>query len=180
MQSGRLNMRKRMKFALMFSVILFIIILGKIASLQIINGKELKEEAYVQRNFGRSINPKRGTIYDRTGEKILAVSATVETVSIVPVNISKDNKEKVARIISEIFELDYEKVLKKVNKRTSIEIIKRRTIPMIDTVFFIQLSSPVKFKFVRLSEPIDDCLCAFFENGIGIFSDGFVQQLEFR
>ena len=126
MQSGRLNMRKRMKFALMFSVILFIIILGKIASLQIINGKELKEEAYVQRNFGRSINPKRGTIYDRTGEKILAVSATVETVSIVPVNISKDNKEKVARIISEIFELDYEKVLKKVNKRTSIEIIKRR------------------------------------------------------
>ena len=126
MDSGRLKMRKRMRYCLVFSIILFSIIIIKIISLQIVNGKELKEEAYSQRNFGRSINPKRGTIYDRTGENVLAISATVETVSIVPVNISKENKEKVAQKLTEIFELDYEKVLKKVNKRTSIETIVRR------------------------------------------------------
>ena len=60
------------------------------------------------------------------GNNILAVSSTVETVTVNPGNISKDNKEKVARALSEIFELDYENTLKKVNKRSSIETICRK------------------------------------------------------
>src|SRR5699024_6394911 len=40
--------------------------------------------------------------------------------------ISSENKEKVAEALSNIFELDYETVLKKVNKKTSIENIARR------------------------------------------------------
>ena len=60
------------------------------------------------------------------GNNILAVSSTVETVTVNPGNISKDNKEKVARALSDIFELDYENTLKKVNKRSSIETICRK------------------------------------------------------
>lgn len=60
------------------------------------------------------------------GKNILAVSATVETVTVNPVNIESENKEKVAKALSEIFDLDYEKILKKVNKRSSIETIVKK------------------------------------------------------
>ena len=56
----------------------------------------------------------------------MAQSSTVETVTVNPGNISAENKEKVARKLAEIFELDYEKVLKKVSKRSSIETIAKR------------------------------------------------------
>ena len=74
----------------------------------------------------RQINPKRGTIYDATGKVVLATSSSVETVTVNPLNISSENKEKVARKLTEIFDLDYEKVLKKVNKKTAIETIVKK------------------------------------------------------
>lgn len=57
---------------------------------------------------------------------MLAISSTVETVTVNPGNIAKDNKEKVAKKLSEIFKLDYETVLKKVTKRSSIETIVKQ------------------------------------------------------
>ena len=82
--------------------------------------------AYAQQTLDRAINPKRGTIYDATGKNILAVSSTVETITVNPGNINKNDKEKVAKALSDIFELDYETVLKKVNKRSSIETITKK------------------------------------------------------
>ncbi|MDE5830553.1 MAG: hypothetical protein K2H53_02485 [Clostridia bacterium] len=81
--------------------------------------------AYVQQTLDRTINPNRGTIYDRNGE-VLAMSASVETVTVNPTNISADNKEKVAKALSSIFELDYETILKRVNRKTSIETIAKK------------------------------------------------------
>ena len=57
---------------------------------------------------------------------MLAISSTVETVTVNPGNIAKDNKEKVAKKLLEIFKLDYETVLKKVTKRSSIETIVKQ------------------------------------------------------
>ena len=54
------------------------------------------------------------------------MSSSVEAVTINPTNISKENKEKVAKALSDIFELDYEKVLKRLNKRSSIETIVKQ------------------------------------------------------
>ncbi len=62
----------------------------------------------------------------RLGKNVLAISATVETVSINPVNIPEEYKEKVAKAFCDIFELDYEKTLKKVKKRSSIETIVKK------------------------------------------------------
>lgn len=89
-------------------------------------GSELESMAYFQQTLNRNINPKRGIIYDATGKNILAVSASVETVSVNPNNITKENKEKVAKSLTEIFDLDYETVLKKVNKNSSIETIIKK------------------------------------------------------
>ena len=98
----------------------------RIGWIQFKMGNKLQHMAHLQQTLEREFNPKRGTIYDATGEKILAVSASVESITVNPVNISSENKEKVARKLSELFELDYKKVLKKVSKRSSIETIAKK------------------------------------------------------
>ena len=126
MISANLSMRKRLRNILFISIMVFTILIGRIGYIQFVQGAELSSMTYEQQTLDRSINPKRGTIYDRTGENVLAISSTVETVTINPGNISKDDKEKVAKKLSELFELDYEATLKKVNKRSSIETIAKK------------------------------------------------------
>lgn len=114
-----------MRNALLISVGLFSLLAIRIGYIQFIQGEELQTLAYVQQTLDRTINPNRGTIYDINGN-VLAMSASVETVTINPTNIAEENKEKVAEALSNIFELDYEQVLKKVNKKTSIETIIKK------------------------------------------------------
>ena len=122
----KLSSKKKMRNVLFICFIILIFLLGRIGFIQFIQGSELKELAYMQQTLDREINPKRGTIYDSTGKNVLAISSTVETVTVNPGNIKKEDKEKVAKKLSEIFELDYETVLKKVSKRSSIETIVKK------------------------------------------------------
>ena len=119
----KLSSKKKMRNVLFISFLIIICLIVRIGYIQLIQGKELSELAYQQQTLDRRINPKRGTIYDATGKNILAVSSTVETITVNPTNISNENKEKVSKALSDIFELDYETVLKKVKKRSSIETI---------------------------------------------------------
>lgn len=118
--------KRRLRNVLLFFFLLQVLLMGRVAFLQFVQGAELQDLAYSQQTLNRNINPKRGRILDRTGEIELAVSASTETVSINPTNIAKENKEKLATELCNIFNLDYEKTLKKVNKRTSIEIIAKK------------------------------------------------------
>ena len=125
-KTGEITRKKRMR-AMIFIVLLFMIGLGfRIGWIQFKMGGKLQDMAYMQQTLERAFNPKRGTIYDATGEKILAVSGSVESVTVNPVNIKKEDKEKVAKKLSELFDLDYEKVLKRVSKRSSIETIVKK------------------------------------------------------
>ena len=123
---SNMSRKKRMKNEIIIVWLALIALLARIGWIQFGMGSELQSKAYVQQTLDRSINPRRGTIYDSTGTNILAVSSTVETVTVNPVNIKKEDKEKVAKALSNIFELDYEKVYKKVNKRSSIETIIKK------------------------------------------------------
>lgn len=125
---ARMNLsnRKRILWILFVSFLLFILLTIRIGCIQFIQGSELQAMAYNQQTLNRNISPKRGTIYDATGEKILAVSSTVETITVNPVNIKQEDKEKVAKALSDMFSLDYEAVLKKVKKRSSIETIVKK------------------------------------------------------
>lgn len=125
-KSGIVATKKRMRNEIIILWLLLAALIIRIGWIQFGMGEELQSMAYVQQTLDRSINPKRGTIYDATGKNILAVSSTVETITVNPVNIAKENKEKVAKALSDIFELDYEKVLKKVTKRSSIETIAKK------------------------------------------------------
>lgn len=122
----KLTSKKKMRNILFVAFIIMVLLIVRVGIIQLVQGQELSRQAYEQQTLDRSINPKRGTIYDATGKNILAVSSTVETITVNPGNIEKKNKEKVAKALSDIFELDYDKVLKKVNKRSSIEIITKK------------------------------------------------------
>ena len=126
MEPVKLSSKKKMRNSLFIVFIILTLLIGRIGFIQFVQGSNLRLLAYEQQTLDRYINPKRGTIYDATGKTILAVSSTVETVTVNPVNIAKQDKEKVARALSDIFELNYETILKKVNKRISIEIIAKR------------------------------------------------------
>ena len=126
MNEIKLSSKKKMRNILFIAFLIIICLIVRLGYIQLIQGKELAELAYEQQTLDRKINPKRGTIYDATGKNILAVSSTVETVTVNPSNISAENKEKVAKALSDIFELDYETVLKKVKKRSSIETIVKK------------------------------------------------------
>lgn len=126
MQNNILKLKRRMLIILIGVIVASIILIAHTGYIQFVQGEELQAKAYGQQSSERTVTANRGTIYDRTGEKVLAQSSTVETVTVNPVNISADHKEKVARVLADIFELDYEKVLKKVSKNSSIETIVKR------------------------------------------------------
>ena len=126
MQNSNLDAKKRIVFIFFIVVIICIVLCIKVAIIQFIEGNEWKEKSENQQYASRSITAGRGTIYDTSGEIVLAQSSSVETISVNPLNISEENKEKVAKALSDIFELDYEKVLKKVKKESSIETIIKR------------------------------------------------------
>lgn len=123
---------KKMRITLIISIIIFIILVIRIGFIQFVQGNYLKELAYKQQTINQIISPKRGNIYDSTG-KALAISAQVDTITINPSKISSNNtektkelKEKVAKGLSEIFELPYEDVLSKVSSDSQVETIAKK------------------------------------------------------
>ena len=126
MINSNLDSKKKIIFILIVCTIIWFIIIARLVFIQLIEGEKWTTKANNQLYISRIITANRGTIYDASGKVVLAQSSSVETVSVNPLNIAKENKEKVAKAFSEIFELDYDKVLKKVNKKSSIETIIKR------------------------------------------------------
>ena len=152
-----ISTKKRMRTTLFIVFLVITILIGRLGYIQLIDGKKLSELAYEQQTLDRAINPKRGTIYDSTGQ-VLAQSSTVETVTVNPGNIDENIKEKVAKKLSEIFGLDYEKILKKVSKRSSIETIAKNnanTLRYIPCIFWF---SVFKFSISFFSSFIAPCI----------------------
>ena len=125
---------KKLRIAFILILIIMLALIFRIGFLQFVQGGELREYAYQQQTINQIISPKRGKIYDSTG-KALAISARVDTVTINPSKIkdSKDNeektkeiKEKVAKAFSEIFELEYDSILEKVNSNSQFQTIAKK------------------------------------------------------
>ena len=123
-----------LKMIVLLVVIILILaaLLARIAWLQFIDGNSLKEQAYSQQTINQIISPKRGNIYDSTG-KTLATSAQVDTVTVNPQKIKSNSdeatvalKEKISHFLSDLFELQYEDVLSKLNSNSSVETIAKK------------------------------------------------------
>ncbi|MGN1299545.1 MAG: peptidoglycan D,D-transpeptidase FtsI family protein [Candidatus Scatovivens sp.] len=111
--------------------ILFIIVAISLGIIIFIHGEEYSQSAYKNQTKNQIISPKRGIIYDCNGE-ILAMSVSVDTVSINPDNVKYSNDKKVepevlAKKFSDLFDsLTYEEALEKVNSNSSVVIIARK------------------------------------------------------
>lgn len=116
---------RRLAFASAFIFLIMIALVFRIGWIQFVDGANLKELASRQQTINEVISPKRGSIFDTNG-KALAVSAPVDTVSISPSKIDEKNKEAVAKALADIFELDYDSVLSKVNSSASVETIAKK------------------------------------------------------
>lgn len=95
---------------------------------QIVHGEELHGEALDQSLRDTTLTAKRGTIYDVTGEKILAQSASVWTVVLEPKYIIKDEtREKIIIGLAEILDMDEEEIRKKsLDKSSAYTYLKRQ------------------------------------------------------
>ena len=114
---------KRLRISMGVGFLILILLILRIGFLQFVQGAELKEEAVRRQLSSKTITPSRGTIYDSTG-KALAISASVDTVSVNPSEVKYSNgdevnKEILAHTFSDIFELDYTETLEKLNTKTS-------------------------------------------------------------
>ena len=116
---------RRLRILAIIASIIFLLLIARLFVLQFIDGPSLKESASRQQTLNTIISPKRGSIYDTNG-KALAISENVDTISINPTKISIEKKEILAKGLSEIFNLEYNDVLEKVNSTSSIETIAKK------------------------------------------------------
>lgn len=106
----------RLKTIVITVLLLFMILIGRIVYIEFfytVDGKKLKEKAYLQSTQNKILTAKRGTIFDRNG-KTLALSADVDTITVNPAYLKvKKNavvdqvatNEKIAKIADKIVEL---------------------------------------------------------------------------
>lgn len=108
----------------------FLAVIVKLSYIIFVKGNDYKKAAYAQQTKSQIIGSNRGTIYDANGE-VLAVSVSVDTVSINPDKVKYGSGKKVepeilAGEFSEIFSLDYEDTLSKINSDASVVVIARK------------------------------------------------------
>ncbi len=108
----------------------FLGIMANLGRILVVHGKEYSESAYNNQMKNQILSPKRGKIYDVNGN-ILAMSVPVETISINPGKVAYSNKKSVknetlAQGLATTLELDYNEVLEKVNKKSSVVVIAKK------------------------------------------------------
>ena len=119
----------RIKIIFSFSLLIFILIIIKIFYVQVIEYNKLNTLANNLWSRNLNVMADRGKILDRNG-KIIVDNITTAGLYLVP-NQIKD-KELVSKKLSELLNVNYENMLKHVNKKTSIERVhpEGRNIPL--------------------------------------------------
>lgn len=134
-QGPTLKMKKRLNYIVITAIVLaFCILVGSLVNIGILNHEFYLDYAERHQLRPEVIQANRGTVYDRNMQ-VLAKSATVWDVTISPKDISaniedekelQDKREKIARTLSDILDVDYEKILKQTKKKNQYEIIKKK------------------------------------------------------
>lgn len=125
MSKGRITLKSKRHLVFVLAVwelVLFMLIM-RIFYIQYFKGEEYQALAYEQQTRDRLISPVRGEIRDRNSVA-LAQSQTVASVSVIHAQVKEP--ERVAKVLSEKLDLDYENTLQKVNKKVALMRIKNK------------------------------------------------------
>ncbi len=106
----------RINIVLMIFLVCFLLIIGKVFYIQVIDYDKLNNYASGLWSRNLPIEPDRGVIYDRDGV-VLASNITTSSVIVIPNQVS--DKEETATKLSEILKTDYKKVLEDISKVSS-------------------------------------------------------------
>ena len=112
------DIHTRIRFFFLLILCISIIIVIRVFYIQVIEYDKLSTLAESLWSRKLPIGADRGEIYDRNGN-VLATNLTTTSLVLIPNQI--ENKEEVARSLSEILGTDYEDMLGHVSKKTSIE-----------------------------------------------------------
>lgn len=112
------HVHKRIKIVFLIICFLFLLIVGKVFYIQVIDYGKLS--TYAENLWGRNlpIESNRGLITDRNGV-VLADNVTTSSLVFIPNQI--EDKEKTAKLIAEILDMDEKEIYQHVTKKTSIE-----------------------------------------------------------
>ena len=110
------NPTKRLSAILLLIVFLFSAIFAKMFAVIIVEGEALQVKAIDQWLRDVPTDAPRGNILDKNG-KILASTATRYNLYVRPSDAPE--KDKVAKLLCDVFGYEYESTLEKISKRTS-------------------------------------------------------------
>ena len=114
-----ISSKKRVLFMLAVCSIVVIVLFFRLFYIQVVKAEYYSQKAYSQQTRSKNVESKRGTIYDTTGEKILAQSISTNIVTAVPNSVNKDKKEEIAQNLAQILEEDKDEILEKLNQKVS-------------------------------------------------------------
>ncbi len=120
------KLKIRIVSVLLIFMILFIALLSRAFQLQVLSGQKLKTMAQKQHTTTLQLQPERGVIYDRNGEK-LAASIMADSVCADPSKIA--DPVRTSQQISDILHLDKTAVFKKISEPKNFCWLARRISP---------------------------------------------------
>ena len=125
---NRMMLRRTLFLLSVCGIAAFLVLGARLYQIQIVQHDEYEAAAIAQQVRETTVSAARGTIYDRNGV-VLAMSAGVDTVYMSPAEIERydEDKEAIARGLSEILGVDYETILKKAGNTNSwYEVVARK------------------------------------------------------
>lgn len=122
-----IRMRNRSVIVMILIIVFgFGMVSGRLLYLQTFMAEELQQRATEQQLSDTSLSAKRGSIFDCNGN-ILAQSITVWNIVLEPANIRNDEDRKtVAKGLSELLGVDYDKVFKQTQENNYYSVVKRK------------------------------------------------------
>lgn len=100
----------KVKFVLVFTLIIILSLIARIFYLQIIDGPRLQASATSQQTLTETLSAKRGNIYSSDGQA-LAMSYESDKVYVDPTEIAVENREIVAKGLADNLGIDYAQLL---------------------------------------------------------------------
>ncbi|MDD6721531.1 MAG: penicillin-binding transpeptidase domain-containing protein [Clostridiales bacterium] len=125
MDAPGVSNKKRLKIALWFMMVLLLLLIARLVKVMVIDSEELENRAASQQTRNTTLSATRGKILDSTGV-VLARNATAYKVVIWPSSIKDDEKERVAKELSSLLDMDYANVLEKVNANKQEIVLARQ------------------------------------------------------
>ncbi|MBP1765075.1 MAG: spoVD 2 [Firmicutes bacterium] len=126
---AEITIAQRKRIAIFFALLFFslLVLMGRIAWVQFIDGKNLTEKATQQLQESRSLQSPRGAIFDRNGRK-LAVSGMTKSLYVNPAVLNID-PEEAANLLAPVLEMTPADLKERLSRKSNFVWLKRTMEP---------------------------------------------------